>query len=156
MSIKDSFDYYGNQNISFLFSANKGCIPEELSKVASGGELARLMLSLKHISIQNSKVKTIIFDEIDTGVSGRIASLMGDMMIDISNDVQVISISHLPQVASKADEHFKVVKSNKNNYTFSDIIKLNDEDRIKEVAKLLSGNKLTKAAMNNAVELLNQ
>ena len=156
LSIKDSFDNYGNQDISFLFSANKGCLPEDLSKVASGGEIARLMLSLKHISIQTSKVKTIIFDEIDTGVSGRIASLMGDMMIDISNKVQVIAISHLPQVASKADEHFKVIKINKNSYTYSDIIKLNEKDRIREVAKLLSGNKLTKAAFNNAAELLNQ
>ena len=156
LTMKESFDLFGNIDISFLFSANKGEPLEEISKVASGGEIARLMLSIKHISAQSSRVNTIIFDEIDTGVSGRIASLMGEMISDISSDIQVIAISHLPQVASKADEHLKVIKIIRDNYTISDVVKLNNEDRVEEVAKLLSGRKLTQAALDNAIELLNQ
>ena len=152
----DTFHQNGNTDITFLFSANKGSALQEISKVASGGELSRLMLSIKYITAQSSKVNTLVFDEIDTGVSGEIASLMGDMMLEISKTNQLVAISHLPQIASKANTHLKVVKTVNRKGTISDVIVLNKEQRIEEIAKLLSGKKLTKAAIDNAVELLNQ
>ena len=152
----DNFHQNGNTDIAFLFSANKGSALQEVAKVASGGELSRLMLAIKYITAQSSKVNTLVFDEIDTGVSGEIASLMGDMMLEISKTNQLVAISHLPQIASKANTHLKVVKSINNTGTVSDVIVLNKEQRIEEIAKLLSGKKLTKAAFDNAVELLNQ
>ena len=152
----DQFYQNGNTTISFLFSANKGSDLEEVAKVASGGELSRLMLAIKFITAQFSKVNILVFDEIDTGVSGEIASLMGEMMLNISKDNQLISISHLPQIASKAINHFKVVKRVVNGNTVSDVIVLNKQQRVEEIAKLLSGKKLTKAAFDNAAELLNQ
>ena len=152
----DQFYQNGNTTISFLFSANKGTSLQEVAKVASGGELSRLMLAIKYIAVQFSKVNILVFDEIDTGVSGEIASLMGDMMLKISRENQLISISHLPQIASKANNHLKVVKKVIKSRTFSEIIVLNDQQRVEEIAKLLSGKKITKAAFDNAEELLNQ
>ena len=152
----DQFYHNGNTTISFLFSANKGSALQEVAKVASGGELSRLMLAIKYIAAQFSKVNILVFDEIDSGVSGEIASLMGEMMLNISKDNQLISISHLPQIASKANNHFKVVKRVVSGNTVSDIIVLNRQQRVEEIAKLLSGKKLTKAAFENAEELLNQ
>ena len=152
----DQFCQNGNTNISFLFSANKGSKLQEVAKVASGGELSRLMLAIKYITAQLSKVNILVFDEIDTGVSGEIASLMGDMMLKISKKNQLIAISHLPQIASKANNHLKVVKKVVASNTISDVVALNQQERIEEIAKLLSGKKLTKAAFDNAEELLNQ
>ena len=152
----DQFYQNGNTTISFLFSANKGSALQEVSKVASGGELSRLMLAIKYIAAQLSKVNILVFDEIDTGVSGEIASLMGDMMLNISKENQLIAISHLPQIASKANNHLKVVKRVIDSNTVSDVIALNKQQRVEEIAKLLSGKKLTKAAFDNAEELLNQ
>ena len=152
----DQFYQNGNTTISFLFSANKGSALQEVSKVASGGELSRLMLAIKYIAAQLSKVNILVFDEIDTGVSGEIASLMGDMMLKISKENQLIAISHLPQIASKANNHLKVVKRVIDSNTVSDVIALNKQQRVEEIAKLLSGKKLTKAAFDNAEELLNQ
>ena len=146
----------GNTTISFLFSANKGSVLQEVSKVASGGELSRLMLAIKYIAAQLSKINILVFDEIDTGVSGKIASLMADMMLRISKENQLIAISHLPQIASKANSHLKIVKRIDNGNTISDVVVLNQQQRIEEIAKLLSGKKLTKAAFDNAEELLNQ
>ena len=152
----DQFCQNGNTAISFLFSANKGSALQEVAKVASGGELSRLMLAIKYITAQFSKVNILVFDEIDTGVSGEIASLMGDMMLKISKDNQLIAISHLPQIASKANTHLKVVKRVLDIETISDVVVLNEKQRIEELAKLLSGKKLTKAAFDNAEDLLNQ
>ena len=152
----NQFYQNGNTTISFLFSANKGSVLQEVAKVASGGELSRLMLAIKYITAQLSKVNILVFDEIDTGVSGKIASLMGDMMLKISKENQLIAISHLPQIASKANSHLKVVKKIVNSNTISDVVALNQQQRVEEIAKLLSGNKLTKAAFDNAEELLNQ
>ena len=156
LSSTETYHQFGNTEISFLFSANKGSALQEVDKVASGGELSRLMLAIKYITAQSSNVNTLVFDEIDTGVSGEIASLMGDMMLEISKKNQLIAISHLPQITSKANTHLKVVKTVKKNNTISDVVVLNKEERIEEIAKLLSGKKLTKAAFDNAVELLNQ
>ena len=152
----NQFYQNGNTTISFMFSANKGSSLQEVAKVASGGELSRLMLAIKYITVQLSKVNILVFDEIDTGVSGEIASLMGDMMLKISKENQLIAISHLPQITSKANNHLKVVKRVVDSNTVSDVINLSKEQRIEEIAKLLSGKKLTKAAIDNAEELLNQ
>ena len=152
----DTFRQNGNTDISFLFSANKGNDLQEVSKVASGGELSRLMLAIKYITSQSSKINTIVFDEIDTGVSGEIASLMGDMMLDISKTNQLVAISHLPQIASRADMHLKVVKNVTDSNTVSNVIVLNQEERIEEIAKLLSGKEVTSAAFENARVLLSQ
>ena len=152
----DQFYQNGNTNISFLFSANKGSALKEVSKVASGGELSRLMLAIKYIAAKLTNVNILVFDEIDTGLSGEIASLMGDMMLKMSKENQLIAISHLPQIASKANNHLKVVKSVVDGVTNSDVITLNKQQRVEEIAKLLSGKKLTRAAFDNAEELLNQ
>jgi DNA repair protein RecN (Recombination protein N) len=152
----DNFHQFGNTIITFLFSANKGSAMQEVSKVASGGELSRLMLAIKYLTAQSSKVNTLVFDEIDTGVSGKIASLMGDMMREISSKNQLIAISHLPQIASKAKVHLKVVKKVKSGTTISDVKVLNNEQRVEEIAKLLSGKEITNAAFENAKVLLNQ
>ena len=154
--ISDVFHLLGNTNITFLFSANKGSNLQEISKVASGGEISRLMLAIKYITAQSSELNTLVFDEIDTGVSGEIASLMGDMMLEISKENQLIAISHLPQIASKARVHLKVVKKVNLEDTVSDIIQLNTEQRVEEIAKLLSGKEITNAAFENAKVLLNQ
>ena len=152
----DNFHQFGNTTITFLFSANKGSAMQAVSKVASGGELSRLMLTIKYLTAQSSKVNALVFDEIDTGVSGEIASLMGDMMREISSKNQLIAISHLPQIASKAKVHLKVVKKVKSGTTISDVKVLNNEQRVEEIAKLLSGKEITNAAFENAKVLLNQ
>jgi len=152
----DNFHQFGNTTITFLFSANKGRSMQSVSKVASGGELSRLMLAIKYLTAQLSTVNTLVFDEIDTGVSGEIASLMGDMMREISSKNQLIAISHLPQIASKAKVHLKVVKKVKSGTTISDVKVLNNEQRVEEIAKLLSGKEITNAAFENAKVLLNQ
>ncbi|MAW30565.1 MAG: DNA repair protein RecN [Flavobacteriales bacterium] len=152
----NDFHYYGKTEVKFLFSANKGASLLEVAKVASGGELSRLMLVMKYISAKSIGLNTLFFDEIDIGVSGEIASLMGNMMSEISNSSQVIAISHLPQVASKANQHLKVVKHIVNNRTVSDVKNLNNEERIMEIAKLLSGKEVSSEAYENAKVLLNQ
>ena len=147
---------FGCSNISMQFCANKGGEMKELMRVASGGELSRLMLAIKFLSAQNSSISTLIFDEIDSGVSGEIASLMGNMMQNISKSNQVIVISHLPQIASKAKTHLKVSKQIVDDKTTSIVHKLTSEDRVEEIAKLLSGKNITDAAIKNALDLLNQ
>ena len=147
---------FGCSNISMQFCANKGGEMKELMRVASGGELSRLMLAIKFLSAKNSSICTLIFDEIDSGVSGEIASLMGNMMQNISKSNQVIVISHLPQIASKAKTHLKVSKQIVDDKTTSTVHKLTSEDRIEEIAKLLSGKNITDAAIKNALDLLNQ
>ncbi len=155
-NVNDQYHKLGNTSISFLFSANKGSSLMEISKVASGGELSRLMLAIKYISAKSSQLNVLIFDEIDMGVSGEVASLMGSMMQEISKSTQLIAVSHLPQIASKADQHFKVIKSVISNETISDIKILNKEGRVEEIAKLLSGKQVTSAAFENARVLLSQ
>ena len=152
----EDFHENGNTYMQMEFCANKGGKLQDLTKVASGGELSRLMLAIKYITAQRSNIGTLIFDEIDTGVSGEIASLMGEMMQSISKSEQLIVISHLPQIASKAKTHLKVVKRVVDNKTISEIIELDDEHRVEEIAKLLSGKNITDAAIKNASDLLNQ
>lgn len=145
----------GTDKINFLFSANKGSDFKELNKVASGGELSRLMLSIKSLIAKLTALPTIIFDEIDTGVSGDVADKVGIIMNTMAANMQVITITHLPQIASKGSSHLFVYKEDKNNKTFSNIKKLNAEERIQEIAKMLSTGTPTAAAISNAKELLN-
>lgn len=147
-------DFNGMNDIRFLFSANKQSPVEEISKVASGGEVSRLMLTIKSLLSDYKGLPTLIFDEIDAGVSGEIAEKMGSIMKKMSGGRQVIAITHLPQVASQGSEHFMVYKEEEEEATVTHIRKLNKEERITEIAKLLSGEKLTDAAISNAKVLL--
>lgn len=145
----------GMNSIQFLFSANKGQELQTIHKVASGGELSRVMLAIKSLIAKSSALPTIIFDEIDTGISGEVALKVGEIMERLAGDMQVIAISHLPQIASKGRSHFKVYKIDEGDKTKSNIVLLNQEERIKEIAQMLSGIKPTSAALAHAKALLN-
>jgi len=144
----------GMDRVSFLFTANKNGVLSEISKVASGGELSRLMLAIKALISRSKALPTIIFDEIDSGVSGDIADRMGIILKEISADMQVINITHLPQIAARGDHHFLVYKQDSANDTTTRLKRLTKEERIKELAKMLSGENITAAAILNAEELL--
>jgi DNA repair protein RecN (Recombination protein N) len=146
----------GIDNVKFQFSSNHGIAVQDIDKVASGGEISRLMLALKYKVSTYDGIETLIFDEIDTGVSGKIASYMGDLMLAISKKTQLISVTHLPQIASKSNDHLKVSKIIDKNGTNTEIKLLNKSERILEIAKLLSGKTISEAAITNAKELLNQ
>lgn len=150
----ETYTINGIDKINFLFSANKGSEFKELNKVASGGELSRLMLSIKSLIAKLTALPTIIFDEIDTGVSGDVADKVGTIMNTMSDSMQVITITHLPQIASKGGSHLFVYKEDKNNKTYSNIKKLNTEERVQEIAKMLSTGTPSAAAISNAKELL--
>ncbi|MFA9372276.1 MAG: DNA repair protein RecN [Labilibaculum antarcticum] len=152
--IREDFQYYGRDYLAFLFSANKNGQIEEVQKVASGGELSRLMLSIKYLISSSTALPSIVFDEIDTGVSGEIAAKMGTMMNKMAENIQVISITHLPQIAGKGKNHYKVYKADDELETYSNIVLLDQQSRIEELAKMLSGADLTQAALDNAKVLL--
>lgn len=147
-------DLTGSDHISFLFSANKNGALQNISTVASGGEIARVMLSLKALIAGTIELPTIIFDEIDTGVSGEIADKMASIMEEMGQYMQVISITHLPQIAARGSEHYKVYKQENETGTSSNIRHLTQQERVEEIAHMLSGATLTDAAVNNAKELL--
>lgn len=153
-NIESEISESGIDNISFMFTANKSVELQAIEKVASGGELSRLMLALKSLIAKSLHTPTILFDEIDTGVSGEIAAKMGKIMCKISESVQVLSITHLPQVAALGNEHFKVYKQTDDYKTISSIKKLSHEERITEIAAMMSGEKLTQQALDNAKVLL--
>ena len=138
-----------------MFSANKGSDFGLLKKVASGGELSRIMLSVKAILAQYSKLPTIIFDEIDTGVSGEVAQKIGNILHKMGEYMQIFAITHLPQVAGKGQNHLKVTKSHESELTTTQVLKLNESDRIEEIARLMSGDNINKAALENAKALMN-
>ncbi|HVS92236.1 MAG TPA: DNA repair protein RecN [Mucilaginibacter sp.] len=144
----------GSDVVSFLFSANKGHALAEMSKVASGGELSRLMLAIKSLIASHTALPTIIFDEIDAGVSGEVANKVGIIMERLAQNLQVITITHLPQIASKGSSHYFVYKDNSSATTYTRIKLLNEEERVTEIAKMLSGDKPGESAMQNARELL--
>lgn len=152
---KDDFLFNGKDEIQFLFSANKGSNFGLLKKVASGGEMSRIMLAVKSVLSQYSKLPTIIFDEIDTGVSGEIAHKMGQIMQEMSKSMQVMAITHLPQIASKGKRQFKVFKTTKENQTHTEIVLLSQEERVTEIAQMLSGSAVSESAIIHARELLN-
>ena len=145
----------GLESIEFLVRMNKGSSFDPLKKVASGGELSRIMLAIKSILSVNGNLPAIIFDEIDTGVSGEVANNMGSIMKKMANHLQVISITHLPQIASKGKQHYKVFKETKEDTTITKITQLNRGDRLVEIAQMLSGENPSQAAIDNARELLN-
>jgi len=157
MDLKETDHYFSNgkDELQFLFSANKGSDFGLLKKVASGGELSRIMLAVKAILAQYSSLPTIIFDEIDTGVSGEIANKMAVIMKDMSCKMQVFSITHLPQIAAKGKTHYKVYKSIQGDTTISELKLLTFEDRILEIAEMLSGKDISDSALNHAKALLN-
>lgn len=149
------FDNNGFDTIKFLFTANKGHQLSEMSKIASGGELSRLMLAIKSLIAQKTALPTIIFDEIDTGISGEVANRVGNMMQILAKNMQVIAITHLPQIAVKGEAHYFVYKEIKNDFTYTQLKRLNHEERVYEIAKMLSGENPKEAALQNARELLN-
>lgn len=146
----------GNNSVSLLFNANKGGELRELSKVASGGEMSRLMLAIKALTARASLLPTIIFDEIDTGISGDISVKVGDIMHRMSDNMQVIAITHLPQIAARAAQHLKVYKDETSGRTLSKIRLLNDEDRRHEIAVMLSSDPPSQAALQTATELMSR
>ena len=139
--------------MEFMISTNPGEELKPLAKIASGGELSRIMLGLKAVLANKDAVDTLIFDEIDTGISGKTAGMVADKMSAISKEHQVISITHLPQIASHADSHYLIEKSVKDNHTFTDIRKLNKDESVNELARMLGGTVITEAALDNAREL---
>jgi DNA repair protein RecN (Recombination protein N) len=145
----------GKDELQFLFSANKGTDFGLLKKVASGGEMSRIMLAVKAILAQYSKLPTLIFDEIDSGVSGEIANRMGEIMKEMSQTMQIFAITHLPQIAAKGTAHFKVSKSTIGEDTQSELKLLSSEERIVEIAQMLSGTVVSDSALNHAKALLN-
>ncbi|WP_029269601.1 DNA repair protein RecN [Flavobacterium sp. KJJ] len=157
MELLPSESYFNNgkDELQFLFSANKGTDFGLLKKVASGGEMSRIMLAVKAILAQYSKLPTLIFDEIDTGVSGEIAIRMGEIMKEMSKTMQIFAITHLPQIAAKGDSHFKVFKSTVDDDTQSELKLLSQDERVIEIAQMLSGAVVSDSALNHAKALLN-
>lgn len=156
VSTRQQFDETGGDAIRFLFSANKNQPLQPVSEVASGGEISRLMLSLKALVAHAMALPTIVFDEVDTGVSGEIADKMARIMRDMSRCMQVISITHLPQVAAWGQTHYRVYKIDTATATATHLVRLTDSERVEEIARMLSGSSLTAAALDNARELLNR
>jgi DNA repair protein RecN (Recombination protein N) len=148
------FTFSGTDHADFLFSANKQVEPENLAKIASGGELSRVMLSLKSLLTKNNNLPTIIFDEIDAGVSGEVADKVGQILAGMGKYMQVVNITHLPQVASRGTKHYHVYKDDSGDSTITRIKLLTDSERVIEVARLLSGSEVTETAVKNAKELL--
>ena len=151
---QESFGSKGTDSIRFLFSANKGIAVDDIRRVASGGELSRLMLSIKSAVSDYNYIPTLIFDEIDTGVSGEVAAKIGGIMRQMGQSVQLISITHLPQVASQAEQHYFIYKDNEGERTQSHIRLLDSSERIGEIAKMLSNDKVTPEALKAAEVLL--
>lgn len=151
----ESFTDQGTDRVEFLFSANKQASKQEIARVASGGELSRLMLAIKSLISSSLELPTIILDEVDAGVSGEVAEKVGLIMKTMSQNMQVINITHLPQVAAKGDHHYLVYKYDQEKESITDIKLLDSEQRVIELAKMLSGEELTEAAISNARELLN-
>ncbi|WP_178988090.1 DNA repair protein RecN [Winogradskyella schleiferi] len=151
----DQFLKNGKDNLQFLLMANKGSSFNELKKSASGGELSRIMLAIKSILAEYIQLPSIMFDEIDTGVSGEISNKMGEIMKNMSNKMQVFTITHLPQIAAKGNTHFKVFKSDIKDVTHTQLKKLNEDERIVEIAQMLGGLDITDSALAHARQLLN-
>jgi DNA repair protein RecN (Recombination protein N) len=155
LSYSETFLANGKDELTFLFSANKGGSFNELKKAASGGELSRIMLAIKSVLAKYVQLPTIMFDEIDSGVSGEISNKMGDIMLEMSKTMQVFSITHLPQIAAKGHSHFKVYKEDINEVTQTNLVKLNHDERIVEIAQMLGGVQMSSSAIAHAKELLN-
>lgn len=155
LELTDIYFFNGKETLSFLFSANKGGQFNVLKKAASGGELSRIMLTIKFILSKHIKLPTIMFDEIDTGVSGEISNKMGEIMSKMSTSMQVFSITHLPQIAAKGHSHYKVYKRDINEVTTTNLSLLNHDERIVEIAQMLGGIDVSNSAIAHAKQLLN-
>lgn len=149
------FNQFGSDEIEVLFSANKGIEHDSLFKVASGGELSRILLSIKYILSTNLNLPTMIFDEIDTGISGEISNCMANMMLEMSKNMQIIAITHLPQVAAKGNQQLNVYKKNQLNTTSTYVKLLSNNERIDQIARMLAGDKISDSALLHAKQLLN-
>jgi len=154
LTTTDEFLFNGKDIMIFKISADKGRTFESLKKAASGGEMSRIMLAVKTILSKYTKLPAIVFDEIDTGVSGEVSKKIAELMIEMSTNMQVISITHLPQIAAKGNQHYKVFKEEKNNTIHSNIKLLNDKERIDELAEMLGGKSISKTAIEHAKQLL--
>lgn len=154
ISNASEYNQFGKENIQLLFQANSGFPLKPIQTAISGGERSRVMLAVKKIIAESDELPTLILDEIDTGVSGKVAEEIGNLMREMSQDMQLIVISHLAQVAAKGNDNYKVVKQDINGKTQSTIIPLNDEEKLNEIAQLLSGSKITEAALTQAKELI--
>lgn len=152
--ILSDFGINGIDSVSFLFSANSDAAPAEISKIASGGEMSRLMLSIKNLLRNSKALPTVIFDEIDSGVSGEIGIKMGNIIKSFSTTTQIINITHLPQIAAKGDAHLQVFKYEKGGKTYTSLKALTDNERVEELAKMVGGDSLTESTLNTASELL--
>lgn len=154
--LKDSVNYnsFGKENIQILFQANSGFPLKPIQSAISGGERSRVMLSIKKLMAENAELPTLILDEIDTGVSGKVAEEMGNVMKEMAENMQLIVITHLAQVAAKGNNNYKVVKEDVSGKTQSNIIPLNQDEKLQEIAQLLSGSKITEAAISQAKELM--
>ncbi|NNC50205.1 MAG: DNA repair protein RecN [Flaviramulus sp.] len=155
VKLNNTFFDNGKDELIFLFSANKGGGFNELKKAASGGEMSRIMLAIKSIMANYIQLPTIMFDEIDSGVSGEISNKMADIMLQMSKNMQVFSITHLPQIAAKGHSHFKVFKEDVNDVTQTNLVKLNYDERIVEIAQMLGGAEMSSSAIAHAKDLLN-
>ena len=151
----EDFLFNGMDKLEFKFSANKGSDFKLLKYSASGGEISRIMLAIKSIIANYKKLPTLMFDEIDTGVSGEVSNKIGDIMQEMSSRMQIFTITHLPQIAAKGESHFKVYKTEMDNSTTTNLIKLNNQDRIVEIAKMLEGDNISNSAVAHAKQLLN-
>ncbi len=155
LSASENFKNNGTDTLQLLFTANKGLAFGPLKKVASGGEMSRIMLAVKAVLAEYKKLPTIVFDEIDTGVSGEIANKMAGILHQMSKSIQLLSITHLPQIAAKGDHHIKIYKEDSNDLTTTHLKVLDEEERIVEIAEMLGGKNVSEAAIANAKELLN-
>ena len=151
----EDFLFNGMDKLEFKFSANKGSDFKLLKHSASGGEISRIMLAIKSIIANYKKLPTLMFDEIDTGVSGEVSNKIGDIMQEMSSRMQIFTITHLPQIAAKGESHFKVYKTEMGDSTTTNLIKLNNQDRIVEIAKMLEGDNISNSAVAHAKQLLN-
>jgi len=151
--LKD-FGLNGKDSVSFLFTANADAVPAEISKIASGGEMSRLMLAIKNLLRNSKALPTVVFDEIDSGVSGEIGIKMGNIIKSFSSSTQIINITHLPQIAAKGDTHYQVYKFEKAGKTFTSLKLLDEKERVEELAKMVGGEKLTESTLKTAQELL--
>jgi DNA repair protein RecN (Recombination protein N) len=154
LSPTEQFTPTGTDTVRFLFSANRQQNLQELGKVASGGEISRLMLSIKAAISEKMALPTVIFDEIDSGVSGDIAGKMGNILEQMAHCTQIVNITHLPQVAARGQHHYKVYKEDRNAITHTKVRELTDSERVTEIAGMLSSEKITEAAIANARHLL--
>lgn len=155
LELQEKYLSNGKEVLTFLFSANKGGAFGQLKKVASGGELSRIMIAIKSILSRYTQLPTIIFDEIDTGVSGEVAHKMADLMMNMSKNLQVFSITHLPQIAANGQNHYKVYKEDIQNTTITQLKLLSNEERVKEIAEMIGGKNISDSALTHAKSLLN-